>query len=60
VWVGQGNLHGYFELTVASTIELQYWVTAGTATTGLGAPVNTGDVEVYASLLFHRHAEVGS
>jgi len=53
---GQVNIHGFFEITVATTIELQYWTTLGNAV-GLGSAASTGDVEVYASLLFHRHAE---
>lgn len=45
-----------FELTVASDIALQYW-TASVQAAGLGLAVTTGDVEVYASVTFIRHAE---
>lgn len=57
---GQVSIQGYFEITVATTVELQYWTTAANATVGLGSPANTGDVEVYASLLLHRHAEAAA
>lgn len=56
--VGTASSNGSTEflLTVASDIELQYYVTAAQAS-GLGLAVNTGDVEVYASVTFIRHAE---
>jgi hypothetical protein len=45
------HVFGFFTLTVASAIELQQWG-AGTA-----AAVSTGDVEVYATILFIRLGE---
>jgi len=44
-----------FELTIASDIALQYY-TASVQASGLGLAVNSGDVEVYATIKFTRHA----
>lgn len=54
---GTPSFSGFFEITTVSNFELQYWVSTGTATTGLGAALNTGDVEVYATIMLLRHAE---
>lgn len=45
-----------FTLTVSATTvyELQYFVTTGQATNGLGVPSSSGEVEVYASVLIQR------
>lgn len=50
---------GEFTITVASAIELQYYVsgTGGGTSPGLGSTLSSGDVEVYASVIFIRHAE---
>jgi len=50
---------GEFTLTVASAVELQYYVsgTGGGTSPGLGSSLSSGEVEVYASVIFIRHAE---
>lgn len=54
---GTPSFSGFFEISTTSNFELQYWVSTGSATTGLGAALNTGDVEVYATIMLLRHAE---
>ena len=44
------ELHGRFTLADTATIELQYRVTVGTGTNGLGVQTNWGEVEIYAGL----------
>lgn len=56
---GQNTFYGgvaEFVLTAAAAIELQYY-TSSSLGNGLGLALSSGDVEVYASIKFTRHAE---
>jgi hypothetical protein len=44
------TLSGRFSLSNSASIEFQYWVNNGVATTGLGSAVTSGEVEIYADL----------
>ncbi len=50
---GRTELHGVFTLVSPATVELQQWVSADL---GGGEPVNSGEAEVYASLVLNKVA----
>lgn len=48
---------GSFTITASKTFTLRHYTTTGTATSGLGAQVTSGQVEVYAELEFWQEAQ---
>ena len=44
------TIKGRFTLAATKNVELQYWVAAGQATTGLGHAASSGEVEIYADV----------
>jgi hypothetical protein len=47
---GRMRVSGRFTLTASSALQLEQFVNSATATTGLGVPTNSGEVEVYAEV----------
>lgn len=47
-------IHRQFTITGTKNLELQYYVSAGAATFGLGSPVSSGEGEIYAALEIWR------
>lgn len=47
-------LQGVFTIAATKAFELQHWASSGSASTGLGIAVNSGEVEVYADCLIMK------